>query len=285
MSEQLPPPTRMNLQQFKGKRKAAEKGFKLLKSKADALKARFREICKKIYDTKQNMSEEASSASFSLTQAEYAAGNFKNKLFENTMQAGVRVTTSFDNVAGVKLPVFVQYDTGDGNNGSLGLGLGGGGRKIAACRNKYSKYLESLIKIASLQTSFVAMDEALKITNRRVNALENVTIPRIVKTLDYILKELDELEREDFSRLKMVKKKKEQRAKDEEKAKAEGLVVNDVMGKDIDGHSDMFAGYETAVKPTQAANGSKNLFNFAKDNYSVGTASATSDVPNMLDDF
>tara|TARA_B110000090_G_C13067171_1_gene325761 strand:+ start:269 stop:457 length:189 start_codon:yes stop_codon:yes gene_type:complete len=53
------------------------------------------------------------------------------------------------------------------------------------------------------------MDEALKITNRRVNALENVTIPRISNTIAYVLRELDELEREDFSRLKMVKKKKE----------------------------------------------------------------------------
>jgi V-type H+-transporting ATPase subunit D len=62
--------------------------------------------------------------------------------------------------------------------------------------------------VASLQTSFLAMDEALKVTNRRVNALENVTIPKIQGTIDNINRELDELEREDFTRLKMVKKKK-----------------------------------------------------------------------------
>ena len=51
-------------------------------------------------------------------------------------------------------------------------------------------------RLASLQTSFVTLDEALKVTNRRVNALENVTIPKIQGVLDYIARELDELERE-----------------------------------------------------------------------------------------
>ena len=100
------------------------------------------------------------------------------------MTASVRVTSRTDNVAGVKLPVFVQYDTGAENHENLGLV--GGGRKIAACKEKFADYLTALIKIASLQTSFLAMDEALKITNRRVNALENVTIPKIDQTINYI---------------------------------------------------------------------------------------------------
>jgi V-type H+-transporting ATPase subunit D len=130
------------------------------------------------------MADQSSAAFFSLTQAEYAAGNFRNKVLESNMIASVRVTSRTDNVAGVKLPVFGQYDTGAEMKENLGLV--GGGRKISACREKFSEYLRALIKIASLQTSFIAMDEALKITNRRVNALENVTIPKIVKTIDYI---------------------------------------------------------------------------------------------------
>ena len=100
------------------------------------------------------------------------------------MTAAVRVNTRTDNVAGVKLPVFSQYETGFESQENLGLA--GGGRQIINCREKFADYLKSLVKLASLQTSFITMDEALKVTNRRVNALENVTIPKIDKVLDYI---------------------------------------------------------------------------------------------------
>merc|ERR1712071_642621 len=89
-------------------------------------------------------------------------------------------------------------------------GLIGGGKKIVAVRAKFTTLLDKLIRLASLQTSFVTLDEAMKVTNRRVNALENVTIPKIQTVLDYISRELDELEREDFTRLKLVQGKKEE---------------------------------------------------------------------------
>ena len=156
---------------------------------------KFRDYAKAIAETKANMSSDAASAFFSLTQAEYAAGNFKNKVAEGPMTARIRVGAGVDNVAGVKIPVFTLYETGvTADNQSLGLV--GGGKKIQNVREKFTGFIEMLIKLASLQTSFVTLDEALKVTNRRVNALENVTIPKIQGVLDYISRELDELERE-----------------------------------------------------------------------------------------
>ena len=154
------------------------------------------------------MASDASAAFFSMTQAEYAAGNFKRKVAEGGMTARLRVGAGIDNVAGVKLPVFTKYETGASAE-NTSLGLVGGGKKIHAVREKFTVFVEMLIKLASLQTSFQTLDEALKVTNRRVNALENVTIPKIEGVLDYISRELDELEREDFTRLKLVQAKKE----------------------------------------------------------------------------
>ena len=172
------------------------------------------------------MANSSSESFFSLTQAEYAAGSFRNKLLEANMTASVRVMSKTDNVAGVKLPVFNQYDTGA--ESLENYGLAGGGRKIQACKDKFGEYLKALVKIASLQTSFVAMDEALKVTNRRVNALENVTLPKIEGTIKHIERELDELEREDFTRLKMVKKKKEEATKAQEKKSHENTIAASV---------------------------------------------------------
>ena len=50
------------------------------------------------------------------------------------------------------------------------------------------------------QTSFQTLDEAIRLTNRRVNALDNVVIPNIAAAIAYIDSELSELEREEIFR-------------------------------------------------------------------------------------
>ncbi|PHU19418.1 V-type proton ATPase subunit D [Capsicum chinense] len=136
----------------------------LLKKKSDALTVQFHQILKKIVSTKESIGDAMKNSSFALTEEKYSTGETKNDL----------------------------------------TGLARGGKQVQACRSAYVKSIELLVELASLQTSFLTLEEAIKTTNRRVNALENVVKPRLENTVTYIKGELDKLEREDFFHLKRI---------------------------------------------------------------------------------
>merc|ERR1711998_681815 len=207
-------PTRMVLTSLKTRRKGAQRGHKLLKSKADALQLRFRAMLQEIIDAKVEMAEFLTQAFFSSAEAYYLAGDYRANVMEKVKSAWTRVDAHSDNIAGVKLPVFELNQ--DKKSAPAGGFTGAGGKKIVKCQNMFTEALIRIIKLASLQTSFAKLDEAIKITNRRVNALEYVVIPRIENTISFILSELDEMEREEMFRLKKIQGKKALKKKLEE---------------------------------------------------------------------
>ncbi|RWS21449.1 V-type proton ATPase subunit D-like protein [Leptotrombidium deliense] len=234
-------PSRMAMTLMKARLKGAETGHKLLKKKADALQFRFRQILKKIIETKMLMGDVMKEATFSLAEAKFTVGNdFNAVVLENVNKAQVKVKCRKDNVAGVNLPAFECYQ--DGQDSYELAGLSRGGQQLAKCKKNYSRAVELLVDLASLQTGFITLDEVIKITNRRVNALEHLVIPRIERTIQYITSELDELEREEFYRLKKVqeKKRKIKAAKEKElqALKAKGIDVENAPNLLADEHDE-----------------------------------------------
>ncbi|XP_072047259.1 V-type proton ATPase subunit D-like [Amphiura filiformis] len=219
-------PSRMALTIMKARLKGAQKGHSLLKKKADALTLRFRLILGKIIETKTLMGEVMKQASLSLAEAKFATGDFNHIVLQNVTKAQTKVRNKRDNVAGVILPIFEHYT--DGTDTYELTGLSKGGQQINRLKKNYAKAVELLVELASLQTSFITLDEVIKITNRRVNAIEHVIIPRIENTISHIITELDEQEREEFYRLKKIQgKKKIMRAKAEAEKQKRALEGQD----------------------------------------------------------
>ncbi|ESO90170.1 hypothetical protein LOTGIDRAFT_233963 [Lottia gigantea] len=231
-------PSRMALTIMKARLKGAQKGHSLLKKKADALTLRFRNILKKIIETKMLMGDVMKTASFSLAEAKFATGDLNHMILQNVTKAQIKVKSKKENVAGVNLPIFEHYQ--DGADTYELTGLSRGGQQIDRLKKNYAKAIQLLVELASLQTSFVTLDEVIKITNRRVNAIEHVIIPRIERTLSYISTELDEREREEFYRLKKVQEKKKalrkikEDKKAEEKAAGQFIESSNLLAEDYD---------------------------------------------------
>lgn len=64
---------------------------------------------------------------------------------------------------------------------------------------------ELTVQLAEIQASIFRLADAVKKTQKRANALNNIMIPQFSKTIKSITEALDEKEREDFTRLKVVK--------------------------------------------------------------------------------
>ena len=88
----------------------------------------------------------------------------------NAASVGVQV----DNVAGVQLPRFIAHVPASGVEGHAELGLSGGGAEIRDAQNTWANILKVVIRLATLQQQFLKLDNAIRLTARRVNALENV---------------------------------------------------------------------------------------------------------------
>lgn len=224
-------PSRMALTNMKARMKGAQTGHSLLKKKADALQLRFRMILRKIVETKSLMGDVMKEALFSLAEAKFAGSDNVNQIvLQNVNKAQLMVSSKKDNVAGVMLPVFETVSGGSDTNELTGLSRAGA--QYTKIKKNYQRAIKLLVDLASLQTSFITLDEVIKVTNRRVNALEYVVIPRLENTIAYIISELDEMEREEFFRLKKIQEKKKKIRVASEKRLAElkeaGLHVDPV---------------------------------------------------------
>ena len=169
-------PSRMSLIVFKTRLKGAQKGHSLLKKKADALMMRYRKMQSELYDAKLSIVDLMKHAHFSVTSALFVAGDITFAVQESLKIPAFRTTVKLDNIAGVAVPSLTSMS--DTAFESASGGISRGGEQLKDARRTFRDMLTTTLKVASLQVAWVTLDMAIKVTNRRVNALDKVVIPR-----------------------------------------------------------------------------------------------------------
>ena len=69
----------------------------------------------------------------------------------------------------------------------------------------FSQVKDMTVVLAEVDNSIYRLATAIKKAQRRANALQNILIPRYENMVKYIVDSLEEKEREEFSRLKVIK--------------------------------------------------------------------------------
>jgi len=201
-------PTRMELLKTKARIRLARRGLELLKLKRSSLIMEFFKIAKDVKGMKADLSKSIRIAMESERLSEIIAGGI---VIENAayMQPNLMVGVSSKNVMGVKIPE-VNIRKGETFLNELyeTVSLP---TSLMETRKYFISLMDSILTIAEKEISMRKLLIEIDKTKRRTNSIENVLIPRLVDTSNYIKMRLDEMDREIFITLKMIKGKMEER--------------------------------------------------------------------------
>ncbi|NOZ77392.1 MAG: V-type ATP synthase subunit D, partial [Euryarchaeota archaeon] len=197
-------PTRMELLKLKSKGKLAVKGHKLLKEKRDALIMEFFRILDEAKGAREKAEEELKDGFRALILAQATLGPIKVAEVAGASRPSEELEAVFTNIMGVRVPVLRMEGTARKFT-ERGYGITDTSSKLDEAAARFEAALAAVVHLAEVEKSITLLAKDIESTKRRVNALENIIIPRLQKTIKYITLRLDEMERENFFKLKRIK--------------------------------------------------------------------------------
>ena len=200
-------PTRMELLEINKRMVLAEKGHKLLEEKRDSLMMEFLKIIKDVKNNRSELAKTMETAYSSMVSAEAVMGSMNVAAIASSTPCSELIELQMGNIMGVKTPkiTLTEHETAKGK-----YSLAFTSSKLDDAVDDFGEVLEQMIHLIETEESIRRMGEEIKKTKRRVNTLQYLMIPRLKNTQKYIRMRLEEMERENFFRLKTVKKRKDE---------------------------------------------------------------------------
>lgn len=197
-------PTKSNLMSAKSTLEFSKKGFELLDQKRNVLIREIMGLLDSAKDIQTRINSTFGEAYEALKMASLTMGiasveDIANSTFENS-----DIEMLHKSVMGVEIPI-IKYDKMEAipsysfyqTNTSMDVAF-----------KKFYEIKYFIIELAEIESSVYKLAVEIKKTQKRANALENIQIPKYEEIVKYIQDALEEKDREDFFRLKVVKKKR-----------------------------------------------------------------------------
>ena len=204
-------PTRAELLERREQIKLAEQGMDLLKQKRDALLIEFMGVMDETLRLSESLQKTVSEAQYSLAVAKAVDGTVALRSAGMATKGEIVVDMTGTKIMGISVPVVTKGESPIRSSFTRGYSVTGVSSRVDESADKFERILDVIIEYADIETRLKRLGEEIQKTNRRVNALEQVTVPQLREQVSYIRQTLDERAREDLFRLKKVKKKIEKK--------------------------------------------------------------------------
>ena len=198
-------PTRMVLNQLKGRLKTATRGHKLLKDKRDELMRQFMEVVKKNKELRLRVEEGLTEAFAALT---VASAVMSPEMLEQALmypRQSVELDMGFKNIMSVNVPEY-SFKTRNADPGEIyPYGFAQTSGELDIAMQHMSRVFEDMLELAQIEKTMQLLAEEIEKTRRRVNALEYVMIPDMKENIKFISMKLEENDLSTKVRLMKVK--------------------------------------------------------------------------------
>ena len=198
-------PNRSVLLQLKSRIKLTQGGHKVLKMKRDGLIIEFFEILEKARQMRAGVSSDYENAIRSITIARAVEGEVAVKSAAYALKADPQVNVTSKSIMGMVVPK-VEAEHIHVLMTEKGYGVISTSAYIEAASIAFEKLLETIVRAAEVETTMKKLLDEIEKTKRRVNALEFKIIPELKESERFIKFSLEEMERENTTRLKHLKK-------------------------------------------------------------------------------
>ena len=198
-------PTKGNLIATKKSLELAYLGYDLMDKKRNVLIKEMMNLLDDVKLIRDDITDSYQKAYYALQEANMSLGIISDIVEAVPIDEGLSVT--YRSVMGVEIPK-VSYE-----KTPLRLGYG-----FERANSKVYHVKELTVKLAEIENAVYRLANAIRKTQKRANALQNISIPEFERTVKFISESLDEKDREEFSRQKVIKtqKNKQERLKKEQ---------------------------------------------------------------------